>query len=80
MTTETIPGTKAVAQRIDNAFTHFTELCSDRGFTADEAATILAVYRKLRIVKLNVASGRFDFRHGAFVDTEVMRNALKVKE
>jgi hypothetical protein len=38
----------------------------------------LAISKETIDKKLNVASGRFDFKHGAFVDTEVMRNALKV--
>lgn len=76
MGTETIPGTKAIAQRIINAYENFIALCTEQGFTIEEAAKILEVYKKAKAVKLNSAMGRYDFTHGAFVNTEVMRRAL----
>lgn len=76
MATEKIAGTKAVAQRLVNAHENFIAVCGERGFTAAEADHILNVYKKAKAVKLNISMGRYDFKHGVFLDADVMRNAL----
>lgn len=69
-----------VFQRITNATESFIEWCAEfGGFTRDEAIKILNVYVKAKAVKLNVAMGRYDFKHGAYVDVEVMKRALTVE-
>lgn len=67
-----------VFTRVENAIQNFIDLTVEMGFTADEAVKILNVYKKAKVVKLNVAMGRYDFKHGAFVDADVMRRALEV--
>ena len=75
---EQLPELKPVFQRIENAIQGFIDLTIERGFTVEEAQQILKVYKKAKAVKLNVAMGRYDFMHGAFVDVEVMRRALEM--
>lgn len=71
-----LPGIEAVAQRIENAYTSFIETCTDRGFTPDQAAHIFAVYKRLKVIKLDTGIGRYQFTHGIYVESDVMRNAL----
>lgn len=79
-TVETIPGTKAVGQRWANAENNFIELCAEMGgFTKAESLHILAVFIKVKAVKLATGIGRYEFTHGAFVDVEVMRRALAIE-
>ena len=75
---EVIAGARPVAIRLANAHAHFIGLCGERGFTVEQAEHILAVYMRLKAVTLNVAMGRYDVRHGGFLEVEVMRNALDV--
>lgn len=73
-----LPELNPMFQRISNATDGFINLCAEMGFTRDEAIKILNVYQKAKAVKLNIAMGRYDFKHGAFVDVEVMKRALEV--
>lgn len=75
---ETIPGTRAIAQRMVNAANGFIENTMDLGFTRDEAHKILEVYRREKIVKLDAVGGVYRYSHGAFVDADVMRRALLI--
>ncbi len=70
---------KPVFTRIENAIQNFIDNTVEQGFTADEAVKILNVYKKAKAVKLNVAMGRYDIKHGAFLDIDVMRRALEVE-
>ena len=55
----TLPGIEAVAQRIENARQGFIDLCVENyGFTPEQAAHILAVYKRLRCVKLDTSVGK----------------------
>lgn len=67
---------QSVAQRQINAVNHFIGLCADLGFNKEEAEHILQVYKKAKVIKLNIAMGRYDFKHGAFFNKEVMQKAL----
>lgn len=66
-----------IAIRMDNAHIGFIANVQEQfGFTAQEAETILHVFIKAKAVKLNVAMGRYDLKHGAFWDKDVMLRAL----
>ena len=76
-TTEKITGTKAVGQRLANAQIDFVEnIQSQFGFTKAESQTILAVYVKVKAVKLDFHAGKYNLTHGAFWSKDVMQNAL----
>ena len=60
-----------------NATQKFIEYAVSKGFSADEAAQILAVYKKARVIKFDKFMPQFVVTHGAFLDADVMRNALK---
>ena len=73
----TLPGIEAVAQRIENARQGFTTLCvENHSFTPAQAAHILAVYKRLRCVKLDSSIGRYQFTDGVYYERGVMENAL----
>lgn len=70
-------GCKAVAQRVVNAQTRFTDLMIEiSGCTQEQAVKVLEVYKKAKVVKLNVAQGVYDFKHGAFVEKDVILRAI----
>jgi hypothetical protein len=72
----TIPGTKAVAQRMVNAENNFLDIIEGNGFSREEAEIIFAEYRRLKVVKLDAVIGRYSVKHGAYLDKEIMERAL----
>ena len=75
MTTETIPGTRDIAQRLVNADEHFLALIMESGFTRDEAETIFAMYRKHKCIKRE-GLNRWTVKHGGFWDHNALVRAL----
>ncbi len=74
-------GSRNVATRIVNAEEGLIEtLSAIGGITRDEAHVVFAAYRKARAVKLDAVIGRYDVKHGAFLDREVIRRAAGVEE
>ena len=67
-----------IAIRMNNAHVKFiSDVQEQFGFTEQEAEKILRVFVKAKAMKLNVAMGRYDLKHGAFWDASVMRRALE---
>lgn len=64
-----------MAKRADNAVIAWRDMLSDN-FTAKQADKILSVYIKLKIVKLDWGIGRYNVKHGAFLDNNALNNAL----
>lgn len=78
---EKIKGTYEVAQRIVNAENNFIEVVMElSGWKKDEAEKVLAVYRKLKMVKLDLGIGRIKVKHGAYLDVDVIQNAIAYTE
>lgn len=69
----------AIVKRINNAKQQFIDTCIEKGFTRDEAEHIFDVYRRERIITLDMVNGRYTIKHGVFWNTCVMRNALTLK-
>lgn len=66
-----------IAQRIVNAENAFAETIQNiLGCTNDEAHAIRALYSKHKITKMDAVIGRISVKHGAYLDEEVLRNAL----
>jgi hypothetical protein len=72
---------KPVFNRMEMAQTSFiADVMEQFGFTQTEAEKILRVYRKLKVMKLDVAMGRYNLVHGAFWEKAPMLAALAVVE
>ena len=59
-----------------NATQKFIQFVMEKGFTSAEAETILASYKTARVIKFDKFMPRFEVKHGAFLETDVLRNAL----
>lgn len=67
---------RPLATRIANAEERFVANVMERGFTRDEAFKIMAVYRKLKIVKMDANGATLSVKHGAYWEPDVLRRAL----
>jgi hypothetical protein len=66
-----------MAQRLVNAETRFLVTVQHiSGCTAAVAARVLALYLKIKAVKLNATSGQFEIKHGALLDQDVIHRAI----
>jgi hypothetical protein len=71
-------GTRQVARRIVNAEESFMATVIERtGCTAHEAAKVLSVYRKAKVVKMDAVGGTLKVKHGVFWDADILRNAIQ---
>lgn len=79
-TVEKLTGTKAVAQRFENAENKFIEhAISHAGLTRPQAVTALNAMTKAKAVKIDPIIGQFSFTHGAFGDKAVIRKAAGIE-
>lgn len=79
-TVEKLTGTKAVAQRFENAENKFIEhAISHAGLTRPQAVTALNAMTKAKAVKIDPIIGQFSFTHGAFGDKAVIRRAAGIE-
>jgi hypothetical protein len=70
-------GAEVIAQRMVNAELAFVDYLQGlHGLTTAEAEKVLAVYRKLKVVKMDAAIGRLNVVHGAYFDKGAVRNAI----
>jgi len=74
---ETIPGTKAVAERIVRAHIDFIEtLMNLSNISREDAVKVKDLYLKNKIAKCDAVIGRISVKHGAFLDKEVILRAV----
>lgn len=77
MKKETIPGTRAVATRLVNAQQGFIDTVREiLGCTQEDAEKVFGVYKDKKVLKLDVGIGRYSVKHGAFMEKDVLQNAL----
>jgi hypothetical protein len=69
-------GTRDIAQRIVNAEENFIQIIREKGFTREEAIKAMHTMLKLKVAKLDAVSGRISVKHGAFLSSEAIRNAV----
>jgi len=69
-------GNLHTAQRIVNAEKAFLDIVESKGFTRDQAAQILSTYKRHRLIKIDPVGSSFHVKHGAFLDADILRNAL----
>lgn len=66
-----------IATRMFNAEDNFCEWVQESiGCNRDDALMVLQLYKKLKWVKLVVSMGRYDLKHGAYAEEDVLRRAL----
>ena len=77
-TTET--WAKAINQRIDNGFESFIAFAMQKAnLTREQAADAFAAFRKCKIVKIDMVCGTFSVKHGAFLESDVLRRAAGIE-
>lgn len=65
-----------IAHRAAMADEHFVEQVMKQGFTRDQAVKIFDEYKRLRVIKRDVVHSRWNVKHGAFLDADVLQRAL----
>ena len=66
-----------VAQRMVIAENNFiVSIQKFSGCSQSAAAHVLAVYRKLNVVKMDAVNGVINVKHGAYFEKEVIENAI----
>lgn len=72
-------GMKNVASRMVAAENNFIEVLMTVGeISKEDAEKVLVVYRKLKLVKMDAVNGVLSVKHGAYLDKEVIANALSM--
>lgn len=70
-------GTRQIAQRIVNAEESFVATVQElTGCTRTDGFKALATMRKLKVIKLDAVQGRYTAKHGAFMESDALRNAI----
>lgn len=68
---------RPIAERMVQAQTSFIEtLSSLGGITKEEAGKVFALYLKRKVIKRDLAMGRYNAVHGAYLDRENIQHAL----
>lgn len=62
-------------KRADNAHNGLIDILTEHG-AGEYAPQVADLYIKEKVVKLEVNMGRYIFKHGAFLDSEVIENAI----
>lgn len=62
-------------KRADNAHNGLIEILTEHG-AGEYAPQVADLYIKEKAVKLDANLGRYIFKHGAFLDSEVIGNAI----
>lgn len=72
-------GLKEVAQRIVNAEQNFIGVVREiTGCSEADALKVLKTFRKLKVVKLDAVGGRYSVKHGIYLESDVLRNAINL--
>lgn len=70
-------GFEAMAIRMWNAEVAFVEtVCRITGITETQAKKVLAVYLKVKVIKLDAVNGVYKIKHGAFYEADVIMRAV----
>lgn len=71
---------RPIAQRMVNAENNFlANVQAISGCTHAEAVKVLAVYRKVKVLKHDYVSGVISVKHGGFWNVSTIRNAIASK-
>jgi hypothetical protein len=72
-----VNGTRQIAQRIVNAEEGFIQIIRDKGFTRDEAIKVMETMLRLKLAKLDPVMGCVNVKHGALLESEVIRGIVE---
>jgi len=68
---------KDIVTRTENAKNSFYNYVMEQHqFTKEQAQKILETYLKLKLIKLDCITGQFKIKHGAYLDKDILENAL----
>ena len=71
------PGLRNMATRIAQAEENFVAILMQQGsLTKPQAEKVFQIYKKLRVIKLDAVNGRYNVKHGGFLDGEIIHRAL----
>jgi hypothetical protein len=71
------PHLRSIASRMAQAEENFLRVLRVQGsLTMAEAEKVFAYYKKHKLVTRDAVMGEYKVKHGAFLDREVIRNAL----
>ena len=73
------PAFRDIAQRMQNAYDGLVENLVELGGISQEEADLAArAFIKAKACKLALGIGRYEFKHGAFLEPAVIQNAVEV--
>jgi hypothetical protein len=64
------------AIREQNAFDCFSRFIESKGFSHENAVKVWNLYIKLKVMKIDMVNGTFHVRHGMFLDSDIITNAI----
>lgn len=68
----------AMKQRVENAHNEFEAwIMEEVGCDEMTARKVMALYLKNKMAKMNVAMGRIDVKHGAYLEPDVLQRAVE---
>ncbi|CAG9236907.1 hypothetical protein PSP6_700006 [Paraburkholderia tropica] len=68
---------EAIAQRMANAQRNFIGIIRERtSCTEADATKAFETLKRLRLIKLDAVGGRYTVKHGAYLEPDVLRNAM----
>lgn len=70
-------GNQNTAKRIVQAENDFIEVIMSKGFTKEEATKAMTTMLKLKVAKMDAVIGRISVKHGAYLEVDVIRNAVE---
>ncbi len=66
-----------IASRMESARENFIETAMELGdIDAAEATRLFGLYKKHRVIKLDLAMGRYTVKHGGWLDRQTIRDIL----
>jgi hypothetical protein len=72
-------GCQEIAEGMIDAEAHFRNVVVETiGCTDEQAEAIRQLYVKSKLIKVDHIARRYNVRHGAFLDLDVLRNALSM--
>lgn len=70
-----------MATRMENAEQNFiSNVAQAGGISSDEAAKVMAQYKKAGVLKRDAVGGTLNVKHGAFMDKDVIHRALEAEQ
>jgi hypothetical protein len=70
---------KEIVNRFVQAYEDFLDTLQNCGdVSREDAVKVFAVYKDNKVIKLDTWMGRYSVKHGAFLDKDVIANAVNI--